>query len=76
MPTFLSPARDTLLAADRVFGGTSPEARAVGELLVSFDPESRLLANRYERRMRWLLRHAESPRQQFERLHAAADKRA
>ncbi len=70
MSLFLTPEQVSLVVADRLLGGTSPETRAVGELLISLDYESSLLADRYERRMRWLRRHVEPSRQQFEHLNA------
>ncbi len=72
MPPFLTPEQVSLVVAARLLGGSSPDALAVGELLVSLDPESRRLARRYERRIRWLLRHAEPPRLQVQRHLAAA----
>lgn len=49
-------------------GFAHPEAVAAEEFLIALDPEAACLARRYGRRLRRLLREAEDPTTQFERL--------
>ena len=70
------PARPPLLTAeqvaervvDRLLGFASPEAAAVGHLLIGLDPSSIHLARRYEERLRYLMEHTEDPVRRYRRL--------
>ena len=56
------------MVVDRLMGVASPEAVAVGHLLISVDPGSVRLARRYEARARSLMEHSEDPIVRYLRL--------
>lgn len=67
-PPLLTPERIAELVVDRLMGVASPEAVAVGRLLISVDPGSVRLARRYEARARSLMEHSEDPIERYLRL--------
>lgn len=67
-PPLLTPERIAELVVDRLMGFASPEAVAVGHLLISVDPGSVRLARRYEARARALIEHSEDPSERYLRL--------
>ena len=68
VPPILTPLQVAEAVVDRLCGFASPDAVAVGELLISVDPESIRLARLYETRVRRLAAEAEDPVAKFERL--------
>ena len=67
-PPLLTPERIAELVVDRLMGFASPEAVAVGHLLISIDPGSVRLARRYEARVQTLMEHSEDPIERYLRL--------
>ena len=68
MPPTPPPQRVAEAVVDRLCGYASREALTAEELLIALDPGAAHLARRYSRRLRRLLREAEDPMAQFERL--------
>ena len=64
------PLADRIAEAvvDRLLGFASEDTLLWERVLVALDPEAARLARAYERRVRWLMEHAEDPVDRFERL--------